>query len=82
MEQTTVRPICEIAREIRADWTKPNFGALPYLSAMSGLNKVTDSYGADSARSIIAYFLNNASTWKGETARRVKAELNRLLRTR
>lgn len=73
------RCIATIAREIRADWKEVNYAARPYLSAMFGLNDVTDSYGADSARSIVAYFLGNAGAWRGETAKRVKAELKVLI---
>ena len=74
------RPICNIAAEIRADWAKPYFGAVPYLHAMLTLYSINDSYGCDSARSVLAYFLANASTWRGETARRVKTELKEMLK--
>jgi hypothetical protein len=70
-----VRPLNEIAREIRKDWVKPYFGAVPYISAMMSLNSIDDNYGFDDARSIVLYFLANASSWKGETARRIKKEL-------
>lgn len=70
-----MRPVYEIADEIRRDWKKPYFGAVPYLDAMHSLNSVTDSYYHDSGKSVVLYFLSNATTWKGETARRVKAEL-------
>ena len=53
---------------------------MPYLNAMYSLNKITDSYGGDSGKSIILYFLNNASTWEGETARKIKAELKQMLK--
>lgn len=69
------RPIYAIAREIRKDWTKPSCYALPYLDAMSSLDSIDDSYGWDSAKSIVLYFLSNASSWRGETAKRIKAEL-------
>lgn len=73
------RSLSAIAAEIRQDWgAKVYFGAKPYLQAMSSLNSVSDNYGADSARSIVLYFLANAMTWRGETARRVKAELKSL----
>ena len=72
------RPLYEIAAEIKADWTKPYFGAVPYISAMESLTNPSDQYYEDSAKSIILYFLSNAGTWKGETARRVKAELKSL----
>jgi hypothetical protein len=32
-------------------------------------------YYADTGRSIVLYFLNNATSWKGDTAKAVKAEL-------
>lgn len=76
----TTRPIYEIAAEIRRDWAKPYFGAVPYLDAMRSLSSVEDSYFYDDARTVILYFLSNAGTWKGETARRVKAELKAMAR--
>lgn len=79
MNKTTVRPLREIAREINRDWTHPYFGAVPYLSALGELNKITDSYYYDSADDVVRYFLANASTWRGETARRIKAELKSML---
>ena len=70
------RSLSVIAAEIRKDWKKPYFGAVPYLNAMMCLDKITDNYGFDSAQMIVLYFLANAGTWKGETARRIKKELN------
>lgn len=71
----THRPLHVIAREITADWKKPYFGAVPYIRAMETLHSVTNSYGAESGKSIVLYFLANATTWRGDTARRIKAEL-------
>lgn len=76
------RPLHTIAAEIRADWKRPYFGAAPYLSAMATLGSIRDPYGLDSGTSIVSYFLANASTWRGETARRIKAELNAMLKER
>ena len=73
------RSLSAIAREIRADWKKPYFGAVPYLAAMLQLDTVADKYGYDSAGDIVRYFLSNASTWRGDTAKRVKAELKALI---
>jgi hypothetical protein len=70
-----MRSLTHIAREIRADWTNPYFGAVPYLNAMQSLDSINDDYYYDSGKSIVLYFLANASTWKGATARRIKAEL-------
>ena len=69
------RPLHAIAREIRRDWKKMYFGAVPYVSAMMQLESITDDYGYDSGKSIVLYFLANAGTWRGETARRIKKEL-------
>jgi len=74
----TVRPLHTIAREIRMDWKKPYFGAVPYLDAMSELESIADKYYDDSARSVVMYFLANASTWRGDNAKRIKAELKGL----
>lgn len=65
-----------IAAEIRADWRKPYFGAVPYLEAMSELRSIQGDYYADSAKTIVSYFLANAQTWEGDVARRFKKELN------
>jgi hypothetical protein len=78
---TTARPLYAIAAEIRRDWgAKINFAARPYLDAMRSLDAITDRYGMDSAHSIVVYFLSNATTWRGDTARRVKAELKAMIR--
>ena len=75
-----MRTLKEIALEIRADWAKPYFGAVPYLNTMAVMNSVDDNYYGDDGRSVVYYFLANASTWKGETARRIKKELNQLVK--
>ena len=76
MTQKINRPLYEIANEIRKDWhNKIYFGAKPYLSAMQSLNSIDDIYGVESGKMIVLYFLSNASTWRGETAKRIKNEL-------
>ncbi len=77
------RSLSVIAHEIRKDWkaTSKNgiyFGAVPYLDAMAQLNSIEDMYGLDTAYSVIAYFLANATSWKGETARNIKKELKKI----
>lgn len=79
-QQTTTRPLHEIAAEIRADWKNVWFGAEPYLATMATLDSIKDNYGYDTGDDIVLYFLSNAKTWRGETARRVKAELKGMLR--
>ena len=73
-----IRELREIAVDIDSDWTKVNFAARPYLDAMHTLGSIDSEYGADSARSVVLYFLSNASTWRGPVAREVKAELKAL----
>lgn len=88
METTTQNysemSISQIAQVIRKDWRAQGkgiyFGAKPYLDAMDCLQSVNDNYGLDSGRSMVAYFLSNASTWKGETAKAVKKELNKRIK--
>jgi hypothetical protein len=73
------RSLSEICRDIRNDWgSKMYFGAKPYFQAMQTMNNVSDSYGMDSGKSIVLYFLSNASTWRGEVAKKCKAELKQL----
>lgn len=74
------RPLYEIAADIRRTWPKPYFGAVPYIQAMGGLSDITDKYGEDKAEWIVRYFLSNAATWRGEDARRIKAELKGMLK--
>lgn len=69
------RPLYIIANDIRADWARPFYGAVPYLDAMGALDSIEDKFFEDSAKSVVLYFLANAQTWRGDTARRVKAEL-------
>lgn len=70
------RPLYEIAGEIRKDWKKVNYAAVPYLDAMESLTNIKENYYYDSGVSVVLYFLANANSWRGETARRVKKELN------
>ena len=75
-----MRPIHVIAHDIARHWPKVYFGASPYLQAMFSLNSIEDSYYLDSGQEIVLRFLCNATTWRGEHARRIKAELNAILK--
>ena len=75
----STRPLHIIAADIRRAWTKVNYGAVPYLNAMFCLRGIGDMYGHDDAGSIVRYFLANAGTWRGEDAKRIKAELKAML---
>lgn len=73
-----MRPLNVIAAEIRGNWTKVNYAALPYLQAMYELRSINDKYYLDDARGIVLRFLSNAGSWRGETAKRIKAELKEM----
>jgi len=75
MQSIHNRPLWAIAKDIRAHWAKPNFGAVPYIDALSQLDNVGDKFGFDDAKGLILYFLSNAKTWRGNDAKRIKAEL-------
>lgn len=74
------RPLYTIAEEIQRTWPKPYFGAKPYLEAMHTLSSVHDKYIFEDGESIVLRFLCNASTWRGPDAKRIKKELNDLLK--
>ena len=73
------RPLYEVAHEIKKDWKNVSPYAKPYLDAMATLDSITDNYGWDSADSIVRYFLSNAASWRGETAKAVKKELKAMV---
>jgi hypothetical protein len=78
-----MRTLRVIAAEIQKDWgAKVNYAAKPYLEAMKELDLISDQYYLDTASSIVMYFLGNAQGWRGDTARRVKKELNQMLKDR
>lgn len=85
---TTLRPLYTIARDIQLDMraqcmamkkhpapSQRFYAAWPYLEAMRTIATCRDDYGADSGSSIVAYGLSNLSTYRGEYAKRYKAEL-------
>lgn len=79
-ETPAPRPLHVIAREIYETWgTKMYFGARPYVEAMAELNTITDTYMTESADDIVRRFLVNAKNWRGEDARRIKAELKAMV---
>ena len=73
--------LSDIAFEILSDWNNVNFAAKPYLEAMCSLQSIKDNYYLDSGTSIVAYFLCNASTWRGTVAREIKKELNKRIKS-
>lgn len=76
----TDRPLYKIAEEIYDSWKPVSPHARPYLGAMTSLSDLDDRYGADDAEEIVIRFLSNASTWRGPEAKRIKLELNGMLK--
>lgn len=75
------RALHTISQEIIKDWgMKMSPHAKPYVNAMRYLVSIEGQYGADSAQSVVLYFLSNASAWRGDVAKRVKEELKQMLR--
>lgn len=76
------RTFAEIAREIKQTWKNVYFGAVPYLNALLEINSCNKhaKYWHDTAEEIVPYFLANAQTWRGEDARRIKAELKSMIK--
>ena len=51
----------------------------PYIDAMLSMKSFRDFYGIDTGDDIGKRFLANAQSWRGDTARRLKAEIKQLL---
>lgn len=47
----------------------------PLSHTLTQWHGIDDKYGLDNAVDVLAYFLGQYSTWKGEVARRVKTEI-------
>jgi hypothetical protein len=81
-----MRPLNQLAAAILVDWKQsPSSGsyrrfALPYVEAMLTMNNCEDRYGLEWGDMIVARALNALHQWRGETARKVKAELNEHLK--
>jgi hypothetical protein len=78
-EDLSKKSLSELACLVQRDWKRVWYGAVPYLSAMGSLESIEDMFMYDSGRTVVAYFLSNAGTWRGPVARLVKKELNRRL---
>ena len=76
-----MRTFREIALEIKQKWTKISPYAYPYLDAMLDIDSTDKNaqHYYDSAESVVLYFLANAQGFRGEDARRIKAELKSML---
>ena len=80
LQESKPRDLHIIAQDIRNTWSKVNYAAEPYLIAMETLKSIQENYYLDSAKSIVLYFLSNASSYRGEDARRIKKELKKMIK--
>jgi hypothetical protein len=72
--------VSEIAHAIAKDWQNISPYAKDYLNAMKEIRDINGAYYADSAKSVVLYFLANASTYRGENARAYKALLKEMVK--
>lgn len=76
------RTFATIAKEIKRVWSKPYFGAVPYLDALAQVNSTDKDayYLFEKVGDIVPYLLANMSTFRGEDAKRLKAELKEMIK--
>lgn len=92
------RQISEIATEIKSNWKNAPKGAREYIKMMlyvdhiddnylddyeTGLNRLPSYFGHSDARSIVTNVLGWIEhNWRGEKARKIKTELETILKER
>jgi len=74
------RPLYEIAKDIRENWKNIDPFAKEYVDALAKMKTINEKYGCEDADTIVIRFLCNVQTWRGEHARRIKLELNTMLK--
>lgn len=72
--------VSEIAYAIAKDWQNISPYAADYLNAMKEITDIEGSYYADSAKSVVMYFLANAGSYRGDNARSYKALLKAMVK--
>jgi len=73
-----MRDICEIAGDIARDPSLTGTAratSMPYLDGLKCVRTSSDMFGMDNAGHLVAYALGNLKSWRGESARALKAEL-------
>ena len=73
-----MRPLREIAYDALRDPTLKGSArawSTPYLNALTHCDTANDTYIFETAREQIPYALSNLRSWRGESARSIKAEL-------
>lgn len=79
-KSTAPRSISVIASEIFRVWKPVHPFAKPYAQAMLQVDQLSDRFFMEDGRTQVAYFLSNATMWRGDDARRIKAELKSMLK--
>lgn len=76
-----MRGLQAITKDIRKDWKTPYIGATPCLMTMSNIysGNLNTEYLGVSGREAVTEFLDNADSWEGEVATKIKAELKKML---
>ena len=78
VNKTEVRPLYEIAKEIRKDWkTMPDY-AFTHFEGFQYATSIDEMFYFDSVKGEVLYFLGSASTWRGSKAKEIKAELKKM----
>ena len=72
--------VSEIAHAIAKDWQNISPYAKDYLNAMKEITDIEGAYYADTAKSVVMYFLANASSYRGENARAYKSLLKAMVK--
>ena len=74
------RSLRAIAEEIKADWHTIHPVAKPFVDALATLESIDDMFHRDRAIAVVARLRGACGTWRGATARRIKLELDEMLR--
>lgn len=76
---TEVRPLYEIAKEIRKDWKPMCPHAFAHFEGFQYATSIDEMYGYDSVKGEVLRFLSGAAQWRGEKAKAIKVELKKMV---
>jgi len=82
MQQTNIRSLKEIAKDIKKHWQTPNHFASYWITMLETVDKLSDkvTYSLNTGKDCATKFLIHAQNWRGEEARRIKNELKQMLK--
>ncbi len=70
------KSLSQYANEILSDWPNPPEHVRERLIALQSVDQITGYYDLDTVKSIVLYVLAGMGGWRGETAKKIKKELN------